>query len=1639
MLSPNRPIRLSRRVAPLVMLLMLCAVVLIAHGDGNRFIPNDDIRSKVSGANDKTPDERNTVQPLLPQRVAGETGQTNPSREFLFEQSPDSYQAIMSAVQSTERDKPEGTAGQIFQQDMRQKDSPFVEEDEELLADRIRWFKERHPEIESELRLKVVKDDYNARQERKARTAAQSHPEASNWLSLGPANGAGRISSIAVHPIATGTVYVGADGGGVWKTIDGGSTWTNLTDSINNLNVGAIALAPSSPNIVYVGTGSEHSSGIGLLKSTDGGNTWQFPSSIISSRFYRISVHPTNPLELVAGVSGGAIRSIDGGNTWATVVPNNPYFYVNDLKRDPTNSSILYATAVTNSGGRVLKSTNGGASFTEKTVGLPNNTDPMSIAVTPTNPQVLYVLTSIQRDLSHVYKSTDGGETWADLPGVYGSSDSGTRKILGGQASHDNTITVSPVNPNIVIAGGVDYRRSLDAGQSWSQPFCGINFNCFYVHADWTDQQYQGSTLWISNDGGVYSSPDDGSTAVEHDSGLVIREYYAMFNHPTRPNGVLAGSQDNGVDFRSDSSRIWFSMPYCDGFDSAINSLNTNIAYATCQRGQINRTKQFETNPNIFSFPPATVVTPSLPTGETWPFFTRLVIDLNNPSILYTLTSARVWRTTDGGDSWLPLSTTTTDGSTWASPSEIAVSKSNGNVLMTSSGSNVFRSTDAGNTWIKKTTPSSVFSLEIDPNDSSTAYAGSFVCIGCGPGLLMTSDGGSTWTRRDSGLPQGTVLVVRVDPINSNRLYCGTYSGVYISSDKGLNWSQLGSGLPSVNIEDLRITYEGSILRAATYGRGVWEYPLNTLPAPPIAPTSNAATNVASGSFTATWSTTNAATGYLLDVSTNIGFSNFVSVYQSLNVGDNLSRNISGLVAGATYYYRVRAYNDGGISSNSQIISVRTANFVVTNTGDNGSGSLRQAISDATPGSIIEIALSAGSTINLITAELVINKNLTLIGPGANKLTIKRSDVAGTPQFRIFRITSGDVSISGLTISNGNVSGGGGGLDSEGSGVVNIAGCTIAGNSASFGGGVYTSSGTMNLLNSTVSGNAGSGIYIGSGTLNVTNSTISGNTGGNGGGLNCQSASVNLVSSTVSGNSSPFGGGLITFAPNVSALNSLIAGNTGTNGPDVYTSTNGLLSSLGNNLIGTNSSANIASQPTDLIGTASSPIDPKVGALADNGGPTMTRALLPGSPAMDKGRLVAGLTTDQRGFARPPSSSANDIGAFEANAAQAAPPIQFRSGNYGVGEADGAADVTVMRFGDASSAASVSFATSNGTAKEGKDYVAAYGVLNFAAGETSKTFTVLIIDNAFVDGARTVNLVLGNPTGAALSTPATAALTISDNDISMGANPIDQPRSFVQFHYYDFLSRYPDQGGWDFWTNEITSCGSNQACIDNKRINVSAAYFLSIEFQQTGYLVERIYKAAYGDATGNSTFGSSHALSVPIIRLNEFLPDTQEIGFGVVVGQTGWEQAIENNKVAFTSEFVQRSRFTTAYPTSMTPMAFVDKLFANAGVTPLAADRTAAINEFGSATTTTDAAARGRALRRVAENGTLTQQEFNRAFVLMQYFGYLRRNPNDLPDSDYPGYDFWLTKLNQFNGNYQSAEMVKAFIVSGEYRQRFGP
>src|SRR6185369_13239745 len=358
---------------------------------------------------------------------------------------------------------------------------------------------------------------------------------------------------------------------------------------------------------------------------------------------------------------------------------------------------------------------------------------------------------------------------------------------------------------------------------------------------------------------------------------------------------------------------------------------------------------------------------------------------------------------------------------------------------------------------------------------------------------------------------------------------------------------------------------------------------------------------------------------------------------------------------------------------------------------------------------------------------------------------------------------------------------------------------------------------------------------------------------------------------------------------------------------------------------------------------------------------------------------------------------------------------------------------SVNRLSDISAAATVDYQTTDGTASERSDYVAAVGTLRFAPGEFTKQITVFVSDDVFREANETFTLSLSNPTGAFLSDRASVTVTINDNDANDGtSNPIDDATNFVGQHYRDFLNRNPDAAGLAFWVNEITSCGSDQQCVEIKRINVSAAFYLSIEFQETGYFAYRAYKSAYGDAISPNVAGT-----VPVIRFKEFLADAHRLGEGVQVGVGNWQQQLDDNKNAYALEFVQRSRFVVAYPLSMSADEFVSKLDQNTGGALSALEESQLKALLGA--TPEDPTKRAAVLRAVADDEDLRVAEFNRAFVMMQYFGYLRRNADDPQDVDFVGWKFWLDKLNQFNGNFVNAEMVKAFLTSIEYKQRFGP
>jgi hypothetical protein len=349
--------------------------------------------------------------------------------------------------------------------------------------------------------------------------------------------------------------------------------------------------------------------------------------------------------------------------------------------------------------------------------------------------------------------------------------------------------------------------------------------------------------------------------------------------------------------------------------------------------------------------------------------------------------------------------------------------------------------------------------------------------------------------------------------------------------------------------------------------------------------------------------------------------------------------------------------------------------------------------------------------------------------------------------------------------------------------------------------------------------------------------------------------------------------------------------------------------------------------------------------------------------------------------------------------------IQMAEPTISYSEGGRVLNVTVYRGGNVFAASTVRYAALDGTATQRADYTMSSGTISFLPGQIAAVVPVIINEDLHVEGSETFRLKLSNPVAAELSEPTETAITLLDNDlVPATTNPLDDAQYYVQQHYYDFMNRLPDQGGWDYWKEQISSCGTDQVCIASRRVGVSAAFFIEAEFQDTGSYVYRMHKATYGQR--------------PLY--SDFITDRSR-----VIGGADLEQG----KQAFAIDWVNRPEFLQKYPADLTGAEFVDGLlqtiFHGSGV-DLSGKRQALVDDYAANQS------RARVLRMVVDDPAFQKAEYNRAFVLMQYFGYLRRDPD--PD----GYNFWLDIIdNREKGNFRG--MVCAFINSPEYQLRFSP
>jgi hypothetical protein len=353
--------------------------------------------------------------------------------------------------------------------------------------------------------------------------------------------------------------------------------------------------------------------------------------------------------------------------------------------------------------------------------------------------------------------------------------------------------------------------------------------------------------------------------------------------------------------------------------------------------------------------------------------------------------------------------------------------------------------------------------------------------------------------------------------------------------------------------------------------------------------------------------------------------------------------------------------------------------------------------------------------------------------------------------------------------------------------------------------------------------------------------------------------------------------------------------------------------------------------------------------------------------------------------------------------------VQFNVSQAMMAENGLTGELVVTRTGDTAVACSVDFATADGTALQIQDYMLNSGTLAFAPGETGKTVQLLLVNDMYVEGAQTFSVNLSNPQGANLGAHSALTVTINDDDTAPPtANPLEAAQFFVREHYYEFLSRVPDAGGLDYWTNQITQCGNDPLCLRQRRVGVSAAFYVELEFQETGFVAYRLHRAAFGVLPAPNQTRAN-------VAYLQFMSDRAQLVGGAQLPASAETLA---------NRFVQRASFLTEYPLTLTNAQFVNKLFDTANLSPFAAERQAEIDAMNNAGRT-----RAHVLLNVVNLPAFRQREYNPSFVLMQYFGYLRR------DADQNGYDFWLNTLNQQPAN--ALGMVCAFITSNEYQLRF--
>lgn len=667
------------------------------------------------------------------------------------------------------------------------------------------------------------------------------------WQPLGPATMtmmgwvmgrvAGRVAALAVHPTDENTLYLGGASGGLWKTTNGGVSWTSIFDTVGTLTIGSVAVDTADPSVVWVGTGERQGSctnyfGLGLFRSSNGGATFAprngtAPSSLDLSYIVSIALHPSDPQTLLvsgdafcqAGTrfAGGVFRTTDGGATWQRVLSGTG----SDVLYEPGNPNVVYA-AMTSDG--VYKSTNGGQTWLAASTGMVTGAalGRVRLALAPSDPQSLYALSS--NDL--LYRTTNGAASWTQV-----NADS-----CEGQCTYNLCFDVHPSDPNTLLVGTIRFALSANGGMTLT-PLTSTWGSAQKVHQDIHVLRYSrsnGGRFWVAGDGGIWRSDDGGVSFTNLNGNLELTQFYDVAIDPLDPTRTFGGAQDNSSSGRFGSSQWDVTVVTGDGFVNLVDPLTPSRVFQTSYPSGGTPSVYRSTssgNPGTFS----RLATNGIVSGEPWPWVTPLsmvggTIFVGSHSVYRasasqatgSFTWTKIGDNLSGGSSLSVLQTYTNLTRPWEFSAEAYAGAANGRI---------FRSWNAlapSVVWTEITGSypgGYVSDVAADPFNPLRVFVtrGAFGLSR----LYRSSDGGVTWIAVGSGLPNVPANAVAVDPLDPRRVFVGTDVGVYESADDGDSFVPFSLGLPlGLVVTDLEIDDNPHVLVAGTYGRGAYRVTL---------------------------------------------------------------------------------------------------------------------------------------------------------------------------------------------------------------------------------------------------------------------------------------------------------------------------------------------------------------------------------------------------------------------------------------------------------------------------------------------------------------------------------------------------------------------------------------------------------------------------------------------------------------------------------------------------------------------------------------------------------------------------------------------------------------------------------------------